>query len=362
MSGGSDALSAADALLEVGQPERAIPLLQSHISGHPNDVLAHTLLARAYYGVDDYTSARDSAREALTRAPEHENALRLLALALASLGERYPAIQAAEQAQRIAPDNWATHHVRMSVDIIVGKYSQVGRNSTVPLLRLAPDLATSYVIAANHILNLSTILSKQEREHAREYLTRALAIDPQHNVAQYLLGNLEVRSIGRSTKSLRPTLDSLAGDPTHRANRRILLTVLTASVRLLAWAYTVLCVWFGFATAEPGFGNPSTVAVIAAIVAALLTLAYFWHLSWHLGRQVLTIGRAIPRVSVLFTLRLGVMGCSFIVLLALPLLSLRAGALITFLLVPLLFGTGVLALLDSFRVLTWREQWREWTR
>ncbi len=359
MSASSDGLFKAIALLDAGQPKPALRLLHTHVASHPDDVEAHTRLAQAHLDLKEPAEARDAALRALALSPEREHPLRLLALASARLGDRSTAVRAAEDAQRIAPNSWLAHHVRVSVDVTANRFSHAGREAITPLLRLAPDLADSHAIAAGHILSAG-ILSASERELARKYVTTALEIDPQHTYAQYLLGNLEMRSPGRVSKGLRPTLDSVEGDPTDPANRAIVLAIVNASVRWLAWLFTLELLVDLFAYRSPAYPG---IKIGGAITALACTTIYVALVKRNLGGRALTLLRAMPRVSRIFVVKAGLLVCSLATLLTAPFLSFDIVGYPLFFLPPLLYAFGILTMIDQFRgARTWGEQWREWIR
>jgi tetratricopeptide (TPR) repeat protein len=352
-------LAKAVAYLEVDQPHRALPLLQSHLASHPHDARALTSLAQAHVALRNYAEARDTAKEAIALAPDDAHAMRLLAISHAHLRERYAAVWAATEAQRLAPHDWASHYVRVSIDVNGDRFSEAGRNAIVRLVELGPDSADGLAMAAGHLLR-GYFPSANERTQARGYITTALEIDPQHTYAQYLLGYLETRSVGRTTRGLGPILDSLEGDPTDAHNRGVLEFAVNTHVRWLA------CVFFVLLLAVNGFGllhDETAYSIACAIAASLCVVSTFFYvfiLVRTLGKRTPDLLRRIPKLGVLFSLRLAAVFASFLVLVVCPFVPYSILGWFSFFLPAVLYATDVLAGFDARRTLTWRQQWREW--
>jgi tetratricopeptide (TPR) repeat protein len=354
-------LRTAITFLEANQPKRALPLLQSHLASYPDDASAHARLAEAFIGIDEYERARTEAERALTLAPAEEHPLRLLAISYAHLGDHRRAVQIAQEAIAVAPDHWPVHHVRVSIDATAGKITQGGRDAIIPLLELAPDVAAAHLLAASHML-IGGWLSAEERAFARSHIDTALEIDPQNSFGQYLLGNLEMNSFGRSAKSFRPTFDSILSDPMDAGNRRYIVAVVNAGVRWLAVVYFALLVWIIVAFGVPQVFDYPVTSIAVGLSATVSTAVFLLVVRRNLGNRLWAFVRLVPRGGGLLMLRLHVMGCSLAVLLLSPFVSFSILIYVGIFLPPLLYFTDIAASLDTRRKVSWREQWREWTR
>jgi hypothetical protein len=356
-----DSLQQAIAYIEIDQPRRALPLLQSHLATFPDDSTALARLAEVQIALNEYDAARDAAERSLVLAPDNEHPLRILAIAHAHLGHHYLAVQIAEQARAIAPHHWQVHHVRVSVDVTVKKATQGGRNAVNSLLQLAPDSASAHLIAASHML-LKTFPTAEERAFARACITTALELDPQSSRAQYLLGILEMNTFGRSGKSLRPTFDSILSDPLDSGNRRYIVAAVIAGVRWLAVVYGVLIIGAFITWAVRDHLNYPVVSSVIGGTALVCTVFFVVMTRRDMGKRLWAFVRIIPRGGGLLMLRLFVMACSLVVLLLTPFLPFSILGWVGFFMPPLLYFTDVAAALDTKRKVSWREQWREWTR
>lgn len=336
-------------LLEAGQQAKALPLLHAHLATYPDHAEGHTRLAQAHFGLGDYSSARVAAEQAISLDPGDEFSFRLLAFSWAHLGYRHPAVDAAETAQSIAPNNWATHYVRASIDVLAGTYSARGSAALAPLIELAPDIAASHTTVAGYLLGTRTLLSGDDAAVARSHLTTALSIDPHDSHALYLLGNLESRTLGRAAKSVIPTLYMVEADPLRSVNRRAVLAVATTHVRLLAWIYTALLVVVFISVVEPNLLDYAITAIVTGIIALGCTAAYLLVTVRSLGHHALTLLRVASRVSTVFSIRLIVMAVSLVVLLTGPAVPPSVAEWTTFFSPALLLATGIAAFLDHLR-------------
>lgn len=340
----------AVALLEAGQPAKAMPHLHAHLASNPEDAHAHARLAQGLIELGNYLSAKDAAERSISLDPRNEFPYRLLALACGHVGYRLEAVQAAETAQAVAPNQWETHFVRAQVDILAGTWSHGGRAALGPLLALAPDLASTHTAVAAHLLATETLPQPRDMAVARSHLATALRIAPQDNYALYLLGNLESRSFGRTTKSLIPALDMLAIDPMWSINRGSTLAAANSNLRLLAWVYTVLLVVVSLALYASELMDYGVTTLVTAAIALVGTVAYVVHLARVLGRRALQLVRVLLRISNVFVLRLVILVISLLALLTNPVVPPDLTEWTSFFLPPLLILTGVAAFFDQQRV------------
>ena len=84
----SSDLARGTAFINAGQARLGLALVQSHLASNPDDPEAYAQLAQAYVNLDEYAAARDAAVRSLALRPDQEHPLRLLAYALAQLGDR----------------------------------------------------------------------------------------------------------------------------------------------------------------------------------------------------------------------------------------------------------------------------------
>lgn len=73
-------IDVAQALLQSGEPERALARGQAALELAPEDADAHTIVAEAHHDLGDYAEATQEAKRALAINPEHKGAQAVLAL------------------------------------------------------------------------------------------------------------------------------------------------------------------------------------------------------------------------------------------------------------------------------------------
>ena len=90
-----------------GRPQDGIPYLKQQLRLNPRDVHSHfmmAIVARAYLNSRDYQSAKEWARRAINRDPNHARAHLFLASSLGHLGKSREASEALDECNRVNPD------------------------------------------------------------------------------------------------------------------------------------------------------------------------------------------------------------------------------------------------------------------
>jgi len=348
----------AVAYLDIGQPRLAVPLLASYLASHPDDSQALSYLAQAFSELGEASQARDASLQSLKINPTNNHALRLLAFAYADLGKIKDARIAAEEAQRVAPDYWLTHLTRARIDLTPGGGTKGSQAAVKKLLELAPDVAESHVVAADHILIAEgPVVYEEERAQARQHLERALAIDPQNAQAVASLSRLELGTRWRGAEGARVALRALAMDPTNPANRSLLYTTLTASIKWIPRAVVVLLIFDLLVGGiledgkEPGsLSGFAAVAVVGAVLAVAFTVTVLARLVASVKPRTMTLVRAIPRVSAVLVIRLTVIVACIILLVAAPFIPFAIAVEVLSWAIVVLLVSGVIAWLEGVRL------------
>ncbi len=328
-------LDQAIALVDIGRPQQGLLLLQEFVSRNPVNARAVTHVARAHWELGESMKAAQAASRALSIEPASEFALRLLALSCADLGDASTAIGASEEAQRIEPFNWTTHLVRAQVDISLNTASVAGRAASAEAIRLAPDVASTHLVAAYYVAVVDGLRTGASRKEAREHIARVLAIDPQNSRAQALLASVNMVGGRGTANAANMMLDALASDPANPANRARLFLTITSSVRTLTIVFVlllslVLGVGRTLRTARPAqfVEIYPIMANVAAIVAVVAAIAVLTRMAWVLRGRALSLLRNVPRVSAVLTIRLISIAIAFIAILLLPFVPFTAGVVI----------------------------------
>lgn len=343
-------LSRAVTLLDAGQPAKALPLLRTHLAGHPSDPEGLAFFAQASLDVGDIDGATRSARASLALSPENEHVLRILALALAYAGNHADAVKAAEEARRLHPDEWRTHLVRSQVDIHGRKATRDGEAALEALMRLAPDLADTHVAAAMYVrLKSGGLIVEADRRLALVHARRALQLDPQDQSAQVTLAVVELSNRYRPARGARLMLNAISNDPANPANRAYLFVSVYELVKLIPWQLLLLSLLSGMALLPSGEGEESAARAyifLSALVAAgavLILFVYLFHPVLLLRSRAIRLLRAVPRVSFVLTAWLTAIALCFIVFLILPFIPPTVAAFAVPAATCLLVVTGVAA-------------------
>lgn len=165
-----NALDRAEALLELGRTEQAIPLLSQALAHAPDDFWLHCRLADALHSVDQPQKAAQHAEQALRLNPNSDHALRRLAWLEMEHHNFDDGLKFAEAATRIDPDHsfnlytlaWALNHA--------GKIDRA-LDSANRALKLNPEDADLHELIADLSFNKGKY--KDAETHYREALRHA---------------------------------------------------------------------------------------------------------------------------------------------------------------------------------------------
>ena len=183
-------LERAQALVALGRSEEAVSMLHQLIASEPEIAPAWCLLAQAQGGVGDAQAALAAAERATALAPENDWPHRLRSAALQQLGDLDGAIAAAREAVAADPDNWRTHR-RLAICMIVAKRDAGDAlQAAERAVALAPNEPS-----AHHTLGAAHEM-RGNHDEADRCFRQALALDPQYSPAHDALAHRQLAASG----------------------------------------------------------------------------------------------------------------------------------------------------------------------
>ena len=162
----------ADALLEIGRYQDALPLLQSGLTQFPGDAQLLCRMAFAFLKMGELDQASRCVNEALGADPFGEWGHRLRSVILLEGGEAAQAVQAAEEAVALNPNGAESLHALIKA-LLGAKEKERAEEIAAHMRRTSPESVLTH--------NGSALAAMHLREWERvEYHSRAsLALDPQ---------------------------------------------------------------------------------------------------------------------------------------------------------------------------------------
>lgn len=200
-------------LLGTNRTEQALAEISAQLARDPGDIRAACFAARAYLTLGRHADAERMARQVLAQSPEHEWALRLLAVTLCQSGRKSEAILPAEQCVRAHPtmaSSWqCLAQVLLIADRAVAALAVAKR-----AVELDPDDDDGMLLQAGAYLHL------RQRQPAIALIGLVLRRNPDNDEAARALARIDPRGgrwlIGRMTADLvaeQASRESLRGRP-----------------------------------------------------------------------------------------------------------------------------------------------------
>ena len=239
MTDTSDNLSErANALIEMGRPEEAIPLLVRAIALDPDDVYTRCRLVLALMRTGKQTEALEQAEAALAVDASGEWPHRLRAILLGQQGRHKEALESALKAVRIEPELPSALYTLGSVYVNLKRYKNADEVG-VRMLEAAPDDSDSH-----KLLSFIAVRQNKHRDtekHARE----SLRLDPENMDAMRSLA-IGLRGQRKRKEATEAWLEVVRRNPTNKSYRHELIETSSApeKVRTVVIVVTIL---FGLA-------------------------------------------------------------------------------------------------------------------
>ncbi|HEY6803217.1 MAG TPA: tetratricopeptide repeat protein [Pyrinomonadaceae bacterium] len=180
----------ARALLEVGRPGDAIPQLSQALSLAPDDDDALCLLTQAFVEMANWREARRYVSRAVEVGPANDWAHRLNSIVLRNCARNRDSVEAAKEAVRLNP--WLPHnlHTLASAQLHIFNLSEA-RQAAEQLLTLAPEWHMSHQMMA--LVALKEGKNKEAETHCR----RELELEPN---SFYGMNNLGVALLNQKKR------------------------------------------------------------------------------------------------------------------------------------------------------------------
>jgi tetratricopeptide (TPR) repeat protein len=228
----------ADALIEMGRPEEAIPLLVRAIGLEPDDAHTRCRFVLALMRTGKQTEALEQAEAALAVDASGEWPHRLRAILLGQQGRHKEALESALEAVRIEPELPSALYTLGSVYVNLKRYRDADEVG-VRILEAAPDDSDSH-----ELLSFIAVRQNKHREtekHARE----SLRLDPENMDAMRFLA-IGLRGQRKRKEATEAWLEVVRRNPTNKSYRHELIETSSApeKVRTVVVVVTVL---FGLA-------------------------------------------------------------------------------------------------------------------
>lgn len=240
-SAGADwrAIAHAEQLLDLRRDTEAEQRFREVLAVDPESGRALLGLARALNRQDRHDEAEGAVRSALALDPEHAGAHHVLVDVLCDRKDGPGAVTAAESGLRLAPHDFTSHY----------QHARALLSLRRPRVRDAYDAALRAVEAAPHSPDAHNLVglcldALGNHEGAQAAFRNAMALDPQHTLAQNNLAASEMDRgrLGRAAGLLRGAVSS---DPQQRQVRDNLDTVLLLLGRRLMWSLFAAVVVLG---------------------------------------------------------------------------------------------------------------------
>jgi Flp pilus assembly protein TadD len=279
-------LEHARALIELHRFDEASSLVGKVLSTEPDDATAWCLLSQARGGVGDSQGALDAAERASALAPEEDWPHRLRSVAMQQLGDDKGAVSAARAAVAVAPHNWQTHS-RLAIALGVAKKDlSEALASAERGVELAPGQP-----AAHYALG---VVNDRLRRHAEaeRCFRQALELDPQHAPSHNALAarQLATSRFGRAGNLAGAAAgfrDAVQANPREVASARNLELVLRVFLSRLS--YLVFLIVY-LASRDTGSTLDDRIGpLVLLVIPAVFATRFLVRLAPDLRRQVFYI-------------------------------------------------------------------------
>jgi tetratricopeptide (TPR) repeat protein len=221
-------LAQANWLVYLRRYDEAASLLASIVAAEPQDSRTWCLLAAAHLGAGRYEEAGAAASRAITLAPSDDWPYRLASIAQRR-GQIAAAISSANQACKLAPDDWRAHvrlaRAELATEADFLAQAELTRETYFKDAELAA--ATAVWLAPfepyAHFTAGQVSYAQRKWKAALAHQERALVLDPAHSGALNELGRISLRRGDnlRAARYFTRAARSAPGVSTYRRNARI---------------------------------------------------------------------------------------------------------------------------------------------
>jgi tetratricopeptide (TPR) repeat protein len=239
MTDTSDNLSSrANALIEMGRPEEAIPLLVRAIALDPDDAHTRCRFVLALMRTGKQNEALEQAEAALAIDASGEWPHRLRAILLGQQGRHKEALEGALEAVRIEPELPSALYTLGSVYVNLKRYRDADAIG-VRILEAAPDDSDSH-----ELLSFIAVRQNKHREtelHARD----SLRLNPENMDAMRFLA-IGLRGQRKRKEATEAWLEVVRRNPTNKSYRHELIETSSAPAKVQT-VVVLITILFGLA-------------------------------------------------------------------------------------------------------------------
>jgi Flp pilus assembly protein TadD len=269
VTGDWQALAHAESLLDLRRDAEAERRFRDVLAGDPESVPALLGLGRALNRQDRHDEAEAAVRSALALAPDHAGGYHVLTDVLCDRREGDDAVAAVAAAQRgvqLAPHEFVSHYQHARALLCLRR----------PRVREAYDAARRAVELAPHQADGHNLVglcldALGNHDGAQQAFRNALALDPQHTLAQNNLAATELDRgrIGRAAGMLRHAVGT---DPQDKRVRDNLDVVLLMLGRRVMWSLAAAAIVLGIllVAEAPWWSRAASGAAYLGTVVVLL--------------------------------------------------------------------------------------------
>ncbi len=288
-------LARAQAYLDAARPRQALDAAGQVLAAQPDSRGAAVVVARALMHLGRPDEARPVMERVLGTHPNDEQAWRLHALACARAGAWDDAWRSSRRAVSLAPQEWRTHHVAAAVDSLAKRVTDDTWAQVCEAVRLAPDEPDAHLLAGNVALHQGKL------DVAERAFQEVLRLDPDRADARNNLGVVAQRR-GQVLPGAISYADALRMAPDNAlALRNLDNAAIRATMRLQSVLGVVM-----FATVRSTAGAASgTVARVSYVILAAaivgVVAGYVWRLRARTADNLRRYLRSLPRRQPLFT-------------------------------------------------------------
>jgi tetratricopeptide (TPR) repeat protein len=308
---GADDHTMARLLIEANRPADALRILSGMVAESPDDAVALRLLAQAHLLVSEGRQAAAAA----VGAAEHAVALdggnafgwRMLSIAYGRLARHSEARDAARAAQRVSPDQWASHVAVANADSSAKHITHETHAAVAAALRLGPNEADVHFVAGRVAAVTGNVALATQ-----EYQT-TLGINPEHAAARNNLAVIEMRR-GDTGRAAAGFIGMLAIDPNSVLAQYNLRVAALRALRIVnvVLVITVLIGFNIFGQLSTGADSLHAWAIGMAVVSAACIVAYVLWIRRKAGVYFGRFVRSIPRTDKLLTAWATILTISFV--------------------------------------------------
>lgn len=178
----------AAAALDAGRPAVALTLIGRHLAQFPDDASAHYVASEALRRLGRGQEAVAAAVDAVRLDPQNMHCWSALAFAQREVGDLPNAVASATRATQLAPADWATH---VNLATLAGEHdpwSPLAVQAAQEAVRLAPNESETHQAMGVGMLR------RNQTKDAMDSLRMALRLDPHNKLARHNMAIASMRS------------------------------------------------------------------------------------------------------------------------------------------------------------------------